>query len=413
MFSSVRLISSLAWNQPSPRRAWLARRLSCVAWLFALVVTPIAIAGSPVVQGRTFIPSGTDGTFEPSVIEPFLDSSIVIAGTNDSYFRPWAAKVNPAGKTIWIYKRRSENLPDIYGKPTIEGIYVSAITMPDGSVYLCGTAPHYTGQPSSGLISHIDPMGNLISETLIHAPTNIASQSFSVKACVVTDGGILAVGSDSWKTFEAAFVRKGEVLWQTQSDGFAPFFFNHASPERTTLKAEPNGFFVSMTDNQKTELLRLDVNGRTRAHATLIGGYIMVRSTGETTKTEMFGPTPVSHSGERRIVQLDDALAQTTEATGSDPASFEPNTVYRLPDGSLAFFGTSLHLLGRSLRAAVALTDARITRGRVWDVPDDVESDGGRIRASAYVRASGNFAIGRVQATPEQVGAILNLIKLK
>src|SRR5471032_776399 len=199
------------WGLPSRKRAWLARRFSCVAWLFALVVTPIAITGcSPAVQGRTFIPGGTDGAFEPSVIEPFLDSSVVIAGTNDLFFRPWAAKVNAAGKTIWIYKRRSENLPDIYGNLTIEGIYVGAVTMPDGSVYLCGTAPHYSRQPASGLISHLDPMGNLISETLIHAPTDTAYQSFSVKACVGSGGGILAVGSDSRATLEVAFVRKGE-----------------------------------------------------------------------------------------------------------------------------------------------------------------------------------------------------------
>jgi len=383
----------------------------CAVWLLSFGITPLALADSPAITGRTFIQDDVGDVFAPSFIESLPDSSMVVGGMVAGLYRPWAAKVDRAGKIIWIYDRHDPH-PRKYGQAVILGSYAGAIPMADGSVFLCGTTPD-TGLDSMGVISHIGPSGNLISEKLLHAQSDLADPSFTVSACIASDDGILIIGSDVSETFEVMFIKNDAVVWQTHLDGFSGLFFVGASTGRTTVMANAGGFVVSMTDNKTTAVLRLESDGRISKHVVLDGGYVMVRPTVGAANIDLFGPSPAPASGQRTMLHFDSTLAKVGEVAGDSPTSFEPDSVYRLRDGSLAFFGTSKHTFGRRLRAAIAVTNAHLMQEHEWDVPDDTEEDMGWIHAVAYLGARGDFAISRMLVAKGQRGTTVNFVNLK
>lgn len=352
-----------------------------------------------------FIPSPADSSLVPTAIEATSDSAIVVAGSLDILGRPWAAKVDTEGRLIWRYVE-PDNLPDIDPGKIILGGYSAIAPMPDGSVFLCGRVKSRYGS-SGNTITHIDKDGSRLSDFFIPDRGGL----FWVKACVAFKGGIMLMGGGSSK-FAAVFVRDNKIVWRTSDDGYSHLFFVSAYEASSSAVNNGSDVTLSLTDNQATAVVTVDGTGNIVRHLIFSGGFLGMHGTGGDKSVFLFGPRTSGDSGMYEIRHLESAGILRTVMRQRSLTSFEPISVFRLANGSLAFFGESIHKFGPSHKAAVARTSADLREEDIYDLENSTDGDGGMIRASARLGGD-EFAIARLKMFPGKYGAVIDFIRLK
>ena len=142
----------------------------------AKAAQPALNISTPVRIGEARIKNEWNDTIHPWVAERTDDGGYIVAGTsgspavtiphNNGGPRGWAVKIDQSGRVLWTYYSAPRDLASaqpgkpIYGAPT----YYGAVSMPDGSTFLCGQMPHVSrSDKPGGLLTHLDPKGALIS----------------------------------------------------------------------------------------------------------------------------------------------------------------------------------------------------------------------------------------------------------
>ena len=406
----MRLVSQLRPTQSTRRTL---RSLSLLAILIVLAfaqsgLKAFSFSGGPSVLTSVFIPGPTGDTLVPAAIATAANGGTIVAGQVDVFGRPWAAAIGANQRLQWNYVRK-DNLPPVAPGRLSSGGYAGVVPMPDGTTYLCGTAPGDIRLPTMGILTHLGKDGSVLSELSLSVEGQDRDRSFDVRTCGSYRGGIVVAGG-SERSVKAVYVRGDQIVWKVEIDGYPPMFTTVAQAQRASVSDNGESVTVLMTNNRSTTIVDLGERGAVLHRSMIDGGYLLVRPGGESRSMQIFGPTPAIISRNREIRDLERDGSSTVVAEGASVSDFEPSGVAKLTDGNLVFFGSSIHKFGRNIRSALAVTAPNLQRSNSVDLEDNTENDGGKIQAFAYVRG-GEFAVARLQAYPGRCGAIVDFVR--
>ena len=360
----------------------------------------------------------------PSAIATTRDGGLIVVGS--AGMAAWARKVNTQGKTLWEYTSDFRDKARIAHEGTFRGI----AEMSDGSVFLCGNMPSPPGMYPTGLLAHLNASGQRIDEHLI-APQNAAEQGATyLSDCMRWDDGVAIVAKVS------KWVKNGTTLstlyWLPLLDStgkvkqekwVTPLTENFNPDIRgTVFFADGRNLFFSMTDSFNTELLSLSAVGEVRAHKRLVGRFQFVRPVKPDGLFEIYGSFTSKSQQPPVTVMLNDKFEEIKKTQGNHPANFASWLVFRLPDQSLVFFGSSVHSYGESLRSGIILVDRSLQEERSLSLEKIGFLDAGTIWAAAPTQKPGEFVTatflaknGQLDITSNDIfarGAVLNFIQI-
>jgi hypothetical protein len=330
-------------------------------------------------------------------------SSMIVAG--NSGYDAWGAKFDTRGQKVWDYRL---GLQDQFKYPIPVAQFRAAASMPDGSVFLCGSMPRPQGSTASQLmLAHLDANGRPLSETFPtpDSRTNPGVQANGAAACVRCDDGIVVL-AEVWRIIRSAGVRPrserfywvfavdpaGKIKWETQipmllGNGFDPKMVILAS-------AGPRAIF-SASNNEKTEVVTMGEGGAVKSQREIPGRFVLVRPVSVDGTIQLFGT--VDNQLQPVVVTLDDQLAEVSRVSGDYPKNFWVSFAYSTPGGSIALFGSTVHGGGAAYTSLVVSVDRALKAGRDLELPHarGPVKDIGFIRAAAPGGRAGEFVVAR------------------
>src|ERR1700722_17604551 len=139
--------------------------LLSIAFFKALAMSNPAIAESlkkPVLLREVLLRTQDDPLLKPWVVARTNDNGFIVAGSAD--MAAWAAKTDSQGNLIWDYVR---GLQDQLRNPH-PGEFHGAVSMQDGTTYLCGHMPRPPGSHAPwALLTHLDSSRRVLSEKFL------------------------------------------------------------------------------------------------------------------------------------------------------------------------------------------------------------------------------------------------------
>ena len=106
---------------------------------------------------------------QPRVAIKGENGSFIVAGSTTASKKGWATRVEGDGKVRWDYgiELLSDDQALFASQPITSPRFLGAVSMPDGSAFLCGAMPRPPGRYSPGLLVHVDGDGQVVREQLI------------------------------------------------------------------------------------------------------------------------------------------------------------------------------------------------------------------------------------------------------
>ena len=357
--------------------------------------------------------AGEDGAaIRPHVAKLADDGALILAGDISATKRGWAAKLNADHTVAWTYtaalgqEDQNSELRNALGGPQFNDV----VPMPDGTVFLCGKTPHSveSTQPTA-LLTHLDQHGGLIAERTIDIQRGANRLRFSIDACTLFHGGVLALAHESHfpppgAKSEAAASFSLLLLDQNLNAGLNQHFNFLESkfvpvPSGSGLIILKDAFVAVFTNNVSTEIAAFSFDGKLIAHKSLQGRYVAVQDS-EHGHVRLYGASEVGGGGIKTIVTFDRALNEVAQMSGDKPASFVPERIFELPDHAFAMFGSQINAYGDRLTSSARLVGKDLDRERSIDFPRQGFFDGGNVLAASPTARQGEFAIARPYAPP-------------
>jgi hypothetical protein len=393
-----------------------------------IMISNSAISQKLISTREVLLKAGNEASIGVSSIKMTRDGNFIIVGR--SGFDAWARKVDIEGKTIWEYTSDLRN----QSTSRHEAIFHGIAEMPDGSVYLCGNVPVSSGGVISGLLSHLDEGGRLLNESLV-LPKNPASRSGAYFSdCTQFGNKLVIVGQTSrWSEDKTGLSTwywlqmldaSGKIVWEKE----IPTLLKNFTPDirGTTIASADNNLIFSVTDNVNSELININLMGDVQAHKEFPGRFQFVRPITPDGSLQIYGSSGSNIKPPRMVIALNNKFEEIQRVQGDQPANFGANLVYRMPDKSYVFFGTSIHSLGERLRSGIVHVDGALQSEQYSTSFDkDHFSDMGSIGAAIPIKNSDEFLIGRSlvrlgdgEKNPNDIypgfvrGAVLNLMQL-
>jgi hypothetical protein len=377
-------------------------------WLF---VSLASLAGSGcnnqsverrVFANKTFLRVDGDARIDPqAIVRDDRDGYILVGSAGTS---AWAANLGPRGNIRWSH------LTPLLEAGTIEAVYHSAVSLPDGTFWVCGamSRPPRSNEPRA-MLTRLGADGRLLSQQLIRATpdedTVTSLESFLACArwgdAVVTVGPVIRFSAQGGTPGGRKFywirlmTPAGDLLWEK----YIPVVAQNAvvNPNGWVVVAAESGLLISATDSMTTEVLRVGTEGDLQARAQVSGRFLLIQpadgATASNSTVRLFG---WSHSGApSAVVVLDDMLRESRRTEG-DLGPLFANVAYGLPDGSLALFGfNSVERATRYVSHAVHADSSMKPLLSVDAATQPPLTDIGQIRAAAPAHAPGEFVVVR------------------
>jgi hypothetical protein len=392
----------------------------CLAVPFLAVLSAAAAdsaMGQPVTLTREIV---LDIDADPwTIVAAGGDSSMIVAGSSGRH-DAWAAKFDPQGRRVWNY---TIGLQDEIKYPVPDSAqFRGAVSMPDGSAFLCGVMPRPQGSTASSLmLVHLDANGHALSEAFLSpdSRTNPGVQAHGAWACVGSGDGVVVLAVVS-RVIRSAGVPPilerfcwvfavdptGQIKWQTQ----IPILLgNGFDPTAIVLASSGPGLIFSASNNEQTELVTMDRSGAVKSHREIPGRFILVRPVEGTIR--LFGKVD---NQQPVVVTLDHSLVEVGRIQGDYPSSFSANVAYNTPGGSIALFGSAVHGGGAAYTSLVVSADHTLKTGQNLELPRARRPfiDGWFIRAAAPIGKAGEFVVARRIVTPQDPPKVVTQLAL-
>jgi hypothetical protein len=350
------------------------------------------------------------------------DSSMIVAGSS-GHHDAWAAKFDMQGQRVWNY---TIGLQDEIKYPVPDSAkFHGAVSMPDGSAFLCGVMPRPQGSTASSLmLVHLDANGHALSEAFLSpdSRTNPGVQAHGAWACVGSGDGVVVL-AQVWRVIRPAGVppilerfcwvfevdRAGQIKWQTQ----IPILLgNGFYPTAIALASSGSGLIISASNSQQTELVTMDRGGAVKSHREIPGRFILLRSIPMGGAIQLFGT--LDKDLQPVVVTLDDDLVEVSRIQGHYPNSFRANVAYSTQGGSIALFGAAVHDRGANYATLVVSADRSLKTGQNLELPRARRPfiDGWFIQAAAPSGRAGEFVVARRIVTPQDPPKVMTQLEL-
>jgi hypothetical protein len=350
------------------------------------------------------------------------DSSMIVAGSSGRH-DAWAAKFDMQGQRVWNY---TIGLQDEIKYPVPDPAkFHGAVSMLDGSAFLCGFMPRPQGSTASSLmLVHLDANGHALSEAFLSpdSRTNPGVQAHGALACVGSGDGVVVLAVVS-RVIRSAGVPPilerfcwvfavdlaGQIKWQTQ----IPILLgNGFDPTAIVLASSGPGLIFSASNNEQTELVTMDGGGAVKSHREIPGRFILVRPVAVGGKIQLFGT--LDNDLQPVVVTLDDHLVEVGRIQGNYPSSFSAHVAYSTPGGSIALFGSRVHGGGAAYTSLVVSVDHTLKTGQELELPRARRPfiDGWFIQAAAPSGKAGEFVVARRIVTPQDPPKVVTQLEL-
>lgn len=285
---------------------------------------------------------------EPHAMSRSDDGGFIIAGRLG---RAWAIKIDLTGKVLW------RNLQD---KPLSGGggaaDFTGAVSMPDGSSYLCGNMSPPPDGYTPSLLMHFDASGRLLDEQYF-LPQKRSERGISYfDSCIRWGDDVVIVGhihdikrqasrngseflppiteTSYWIIMRDA---AGKIKWEKQ----IPTKFDVIDGAQSILVSDTS-LAVAGYRAGKTELFRINKEGELAVSKTPMDGFFyFVRPVVSDGALQLYGYNPTDKAFE--LVTLNERLEEVHRAQGSREFYFGARFAYRLHDQSLVLFGAEQH----------------------------------------------------------------------
>lgn len=254
---------------------------------------------------------------EPGAIVRTADGGYVLAGTTG---KAWATRIDATGKVLWRHNYMNQG----------KGRFHGAALLPDDSVILCGETE---GENVSGLLTHLDRAGKVISEQVLSPAGLSGNRISSLTNCLPFGDGVAVIG----KTYSPTF-----SYWLLTLDGKGKITSDKLSPDtgfETVLPLSDHSFVVHSLDLDHMLVSKIGPGSALQATRKMQKWSILLRPTVEDRSIRLL--TLDDHE-KAQVLHLDDKLA-TIEHIDSQ---ITPKTdsrylkrAYIMPDRSLLLFG--------------------------------------------------------------------------
>lgn len=361
---------------------------------------------TPTREREVLIRNEQNDRIDPRAMERAYGGGYILAGSTGE--KGWAAKTDANGKVLWNYytslREQKVSIPG-HGH-NFDGIpaYHGAVSMPDGSVFLCGQMPRpYSSGKPRGLITHLDSNGHLLKEELI-APEGKSIYSF--EGCVRWRDGVAIIGSDmhflptanaqSGPTTESYYWlvfldSSGKIRWEKviMSSCLSCGSFTGS----IVLLAHESELIFSATDNKESEVIKVNLDGNLVARKQIHGQYRLVRSINPSNSLQIWGTEinkPLS-----TLISLNEHLDVLQKTEGAPRGDFFPNAIYRMPDQSFLLFGEAKHSSPYYARTGIAHIDSNLHAESTFEPISENGpfSDSARLNAVAPSVDNEKFAV--------------------
>jgi hypothetical protein len=325
---------------------------------------------TPTREREVLIRNEQNDHIEPWAMERATGGGYILAGSAGE--RGWAAKTDANGKVLWNYytslREQKVSIPGQGYSPVGVPEYRGAVSMPDGSVFLCGHIPRSTrsGKPD-GLITHLDSNGHLLKEDLI-APEERSIYTF--EGCVRWRGGVAIIGSgmhflppanaQSGPTTESYYWlvfldSSGKIRWKKVI--MSSFLSFGPSTGSIVLLAHESELIFSASDNKDSEVIKVNSNGELLARKQIHGQYRLVHSIEPSKLLQIWGTE--SNKPISTLINLNEHLDELQKIEGAPRGDFFSSAIYRMPDQSFLLFGEVMPTSSYG-RAGIAHVDSNL-----------------------------------------------------
>lgn len=418
----------------------------CSTSLFDVKTESTPNISPPMRTGEATIKNEWNDSIVPWVAERTDDGGYIVAGSAGSGAsanahggagpQAWAIKIDHSGRVLWTYYTGlmdmalvKPNLPTNYSRIIGEPAYHGAVSMPDGSAFLCGHMPHVPQSNQAwGLLTHLDAKGVLISEQLVSprvkGPEGTKGHEGLLK-CIRWGDGVAIIGvalrfvpppSGAGRTFTAPFYwiltldPSGKILWEKlipAANVNAGFF-----EDNVVLQSHGADLVFSATDNVNSEVVHLSPRGEMVARKQLQGQYHLIRAVLPDGSIQVWG---TGHSKPSEVLTLNDRMEEIGRKEGTPEGNSFPHSIYRMPDQSYVLFGSDYHRASVVLHTVVTHVDGNLRAMRVLEPLTGSEPfvDFGRVDAVApgadgvsFVMAMNVIARGLDIHRPDKPGAL-------
>jgi hypothetical protein len=388
-----------------------------------ILMPPAAIATEVAVSHQVILKDEvTHFVLQPNAMARVDDGGFVIAGRINGAQQSWATKTDSEGKVLWRYVTGLRDKLNIGQAAEFNGI----VAMPDGTTYLCGNLPRPPGKYSPGLLTHLDRMGQVLSERLMF-PNEVPEHGLAYFTdCVRWGEGLAIVGrvehivrpalGINLPTSEKfywllALDSAGNVKWEK----LIPTTFGTIDEVEPLLVTADNSLVFSGRRIFQTELFRVSVTGDVQAKLLLAGQFRLVRPVVDDGILQVSGYT---ESGVSATITLDDGLAEVQRSEGPYPLKFKSRLAYRLPDQSLLLFGSAIRAGGAQFISRIVHVDRTLHAEQSLDLAHEPFYDNGYVKAAVPTGKHGEFVTARelLKHGPDEesrVGAALDFIQIK
>jgi hypothetical protein len=340
----------------------------------------------------------------------------IIAGGLTATKQAWAAAVDDHGAKRWEYTRGllEDDKPHLANRLSTRPEFRSAVSVPGGSHYLCGSMPRRQSSPTAALLTILDDAGKPRRERLIYSATETAELSASLGHCLYSHGIIVGIGFKSFgfgkdEYWITGFDLDGATRWEKtfSAKGANPIF---AIQEIATLAVGDN-IVVSATDNTKTDVFILSPQGILVAHRSMSGRFLLVQQPSvDSNQIELFGTITSGAGMEVRSISLSETLEETKAIRTELQSAFTASGIHKLPDGRYIAFGVNREPPGNEVVAACALIERNMKSQKIECMNSTDRGRLGPISASAPSNRANVFGATATLLSEKLRGAALHLI---
>lgn len=359
-----------------------------------------------------------------SVVDPLTivrthDNGFIIAGSIDRRDQPksaWATKTDSNGNVVWRYFVPRIDNP-AYGQISygLTPHYSSVAVMPDNSAFLCGGMPGI--KVGSGLLTHLDKDGKVLSEKLISPEGLNGGGAYS---CAAWRNGVLFLGGTArfervkpteshplpynqqvfyWIVFLGA---DGKKKWEKLVPVSEKIIGSPNEVSQLQLTSDGGLVFVATRNGIGSEIIHINTTGEVTASKFFDEPLRLIRPIGDDKNIGVISTTTMNSSAKKLVVMnLDKDLKEISRLTESQkPAAI--NAAYRLPDNSLRLFGNQYDFRTRAYAVAMEL-DASIRHMQTLDL--SVGGESYWINDAVPLEKPGEFATIRTAIKPNDIGS--------
>jgi hypothetical protein len=285
------------------------------------------------------------------------EGGYVIVGTKG---KSWATRVDSEGKVQWRHEARVTERGG--------GEYTGAAVLPDDSTILCGYQSVPTEAPGkiSGLLTHIDKAGQVISERLIEPNDGRHYGLTRLNACVAIGDEVVLIGETYFPVtlVPSAWIVTLDAKGSIKQEKFLP----EPRGNIESIRVMPNNEIVLSAISWAAEssptytarlITRITANGDVKAQAILPNSVMQAVPTFLDASIRLLPRN--SHKADFSV--LDGNLKGVGQTKGSVEVIISKRAFY-LPDHSLVLFGEQEYH-GNSVTASVAWVSPDLSKKSV------------------------------------------------